>query len=208
VDNLGVKNKERAVMMTEEECKEVTLLICGETIDGHLCHIPDGLYYDEKEEEFRCKTRGYECLRVCAKSGNLRKYSIENMNILKLSLVRKKLKILCDYLKQCPETAKHHVCDKCGVTGYHSQCSVCKKNVCAGCHKNFEFGIICLQCLRDTEAAKDIIWTEEQIVPLKKIMEDLEKTRSKTYEEKIKLRKRQTEIVDLWSKQKIWGGTK
>ena len=194
--------------MTEEERKEITLLICGETIDGHLCNIPDGLYYDEEKKEFLCKTRGYECIRVCTKSGNLRKYSIENMNILKLSLVRKKLKILCDYLKQCPETAKHHVCDKCGVTGYHSQCSVCKKNVCAGCHKNFEFGIICLQCLRDTEAAKDIIWTEEQIVPLKKIMEDLEKTRSKTYEEKIKLRKRQTEIVDLWSKQKIWGGTK
>ena len=207
MDNLGVKNKERAVMMTEEECKEVTLLICGETIDGHLCHIPDGLYYDEKEEEFRCKTRGYECLRVCAKSGNLRKYSIENMNILKLSLVRKKLKILCNYLKQCPETTKHRVCNECGVTGYHAQCNVCKKQVCTGCYQNFEFGVICLQCLRDTEA-KDIIWTEEQIVPLKKIMEDLEKTRSKTYEEKIKLRKRQTEIVDSWSKQKIWGGTK
>lgn len=186
--------------MTEEERKEITRFICGEAIDGENCYIPDGLYYDRERGKFWCRFET-ECKRVCSISGKLRKYSVRDMNVLKLSLVSKKLKILRNYLKQHPETINRDAVCECGTTSY-SRCRVCRKKVCVKCYKNFDFGVICFECLKD---AKEIYEIEEQIEPLKIRINELDKMRKQEVDKKYELRAREQRITDLLNKQKVWG---
>ena len=127
------------------------------------------------------------------------------MNVLKLSLIRKKLKTLCSHLKHHPETINTKICDGCGEIGYHNRCVICKTKVCEKCLKRLESGIFCSRCLEDgLEKVEKINEIENQIVPLRKRLTKLERTRQVVSNQQSELRRKQWEITKLWSKQKIW----
>jgi len=177
--------------MTERfEC-----LVCG-PIDGDPCEIPNGLYYDDLREGFRCKAHGYRCKRVCPTSGKLRKDVFKDANVLKLSLVRKNLKSLCSYLKDNPETMdrRDDKCSGCGQTIYY-RCKICQRKVCGKCNDcHVSSFVVCDECLIDAKEIGDI---ERQVKPLEKKIRMLE-------DKMDAFRDRQMEIATFWNRKKLW----
>ena len=175
--------------------EEIVCLVCG-PIDGDPCEIPDGLYFDKVREEFRCKSHGYQCKRVCSISGKLRKDVFKDANDLKLSLVRKNLKILCNHLKNNPEAMNRRDvnCSECGNTLYY-RCKICQRKVCGKCNaRHVSSFVVCDECLTDAKELEDI---ERQVKPLEKKIRKME---DKVEE----FRDRQMEIATLWNRKKVW----
>ena len=174
--------------MTEEERKEITYLVCGTLGSGNFCSGPEGLYYDG--ERFNCRYHGDGCYRVGAKSGRLKK-NYKPSNDLKSSLVRKKLKILCIYLKKHPEIVQKYTC-KCGRASY-SRCFICDEIVCETCQTNMQDQCyVCERCSsKSEENFKEMMILNER---LRQLSEETRQIQHKRKEE-----------IQLW-KQKVWSG--
>lgn len=172
--------------MTEEERKEITYLVCG--LDGNFCNGPEGLYHDG--ERFNCRYHDNGCYRVGAKSGRLKK-NYKLSNDLKSSLVRKKLKTLCVYLKKHPETVQKYTC-KCGRASY-GRCFICDEIVCLKCLVNMQDqSYVCERCwTKSEENFKEMMILNERLRQLS--------------EETRQIQRERREEIQLW-KQKVWSG--
>lgn len=177
------------VTMTEEERKEITHLLCG-AVDGNFCSGPEGLFYDG--EEFCCRYHGNGCSRVGEKSGRLKKnYPLGSE--LKTSLVRKKLKVLCAYLKEHPEKiSSRYVCE-CGNRSYN-RCLICSTVICTNCQVNMDAGNSCGVCRRCSQ-------NENSLKVMKELIRKIEQLTDETRQ----LQRRRTDEMKLW-KQKVWSG--